>query len=138
MAEHLRRFAASFGVEALEPRSHLANTRRALAVAEHARDVGKLDAFRDAASRAYWREGSDLESDQALGVIAARAGLDVDAAVAAADDPALLARIDATREEASELGITGIPTFIVGERTAIVGCQPYEVIAGAVQRASRG
>jgi len=134
MADHLRRFSAQFGVEPLAPRSRLANTRRALAVAEYARDVGKLDAWRDAASHAYWREDSDLESDAALGAIAARVGLDVDAAVAAADDAALQSRIDAKRDEASRLGITGIPTFVFAGRRAVVGCQPYEVLAAAVER----
>jgi predicted DsbA family dithiol-disulfide isomerase len=45
----LREFAASFGVTDLELPDHIPNTRRVLAIAEYAREQGKLMAFRDAA-----------------------------------------------------------------------------------------
>jgi predicted DsbA family dithiol-disulfide isomerase len=134
MHAHLQRFAADFGVTGMRFPDRLINTRRVLAEAEHARDAGRLDAFRHAAMEAHWREGRDLEDDAVLRALAARADLDPDAAVAAADDPAMLARVAAIREEATDIGVTGIPTFVIG-RFMVVGCQPYEALADVATRA---
>ncbi len=134
MREHMRRFAAGFGIEDMGAPERIPNTRRALAMAEYAREQGRVDAFRDAAMDAHWRRGENLESEEDLRAVASRAGLDPEAAVAAADDAAHQARVDAIRAEASDKGVTGIPTFFVGDEV-IVGCQPYEVLAAAVRRA---
>jgi predicted DsbA family dithiol-disulfide isomerase len=134
MLRYVSEFAARFGIDDLRPPARVSNTRRALAVAEHARDRGRLDEFRAAAFDAYWREGKDLEDDADLRAVAEAAGLDAGAALAAASDPALLARVDAARRRAAEAGVTGIPTFDIGG-ARIVGCQPYEALAAAVRKA---
>jgi predicted DsbA family dithiol-disulfide isomerase len=142
MLGYVKAFAARFGIDDLSPPERLANTRRALAVAQYARDEGRLDAFRAAAFDAYWRLGLGLESDEDIARLAERAGLDPQAAVAAARDPNLLAVVDAARRQAVESGVTSVPTFEVrpalpGEARAarVVGCQRYDVLAEAVRRA---
>ena len=127
MREQLLGFARGFGITDMEQRPHIANTRRMIALAEFARDRGKLDEVRALGMDAYWRHGKDLEDDATLREIAVTAGLDPDEAIAATRDPAYLDRIDARRREAQEIGITGIPTFVIGNR-GVVGCQPYEVL----------
>lgn len=134
MADHLRRFAAYFGIEGMRIPERTPNTREALAIAEWARDQGRLHPFRRAAMDAHWREGLDLEDDAVLGDLARRAGLDPERAVAAASDPAYVARVDAMGAEAAGAGVTGIPTFFIGDRK-VVGCQPYEVVAAEARAA---
>lgn len=135
MREHMRRFSASFGIDPpLEQVSHLPNTRRALAIAEHARDEGKLDAFRNAAMHAHWRAQEDLEKDEVLRRCAEKAGLDPDKALTAADDPVFQRRVDDHTREGQRKGVTGIPSFFIGPYF-VVGCQPYEVLEAAVLRA---
>jgi predicted DsbA family dithiol-disulfide isomerase len=133
MHDRLASFAAGFGVTDLARHRRLPNTRRALAVAEHARDQGRLDAFRQATMDAHWRDARDIEDLEVLAALAAGAGLDPESARRAADDPTLLARIDATRQESKRLGVPGIPTFVLGAlgqgARAVVGCQPYQVLA---------
>ena len=132
--ERTRQFASRFGVKNFNPPDDLHNTRRALAIAELARDRGGLEPFRAAAFEAHWRQGKNLEDDGDLGAIAAAAGLTRDEALRAADDPAILARVDQKQAEARASGVTGIPTFIIaGEE--VVGCQPYEILAAAAERA---
>jgi len=132
--DRTKRFAARFGVTDFSPPDVLQNTRRALAVAELARDRGRLEPFRAAAFEAYWREGKNLEDDRDLGALAVAAGLGREEALGAADDPAFLARVDDKQADARETGVTGIPTFIIaGEE--MVGCQPYEALADAALRA---
>lgn len=134
MQERLQAFARAFGITDMTLRDRSPNTRKALAVAELARDAGKLEAFRDLAMDAHWRRGLDLESDADLRTLAVEAGLDPDAAVAAATDEAYLARIDQRRHEANARGVTGIPTFVIGNQ-GVVGCQPYETLEAFVKSA---
>jgi predicted DsbA family dithiol-disulfide isomerase len=136
--ERTRRFAAGFGVTGFEPPSVLRNTRRALAVAELARDRQRLAPFRQAAFEAHWRQGKNIEDLADLAAIAASAGLDPEEAIAAADSEALLARVDARQAEARRAGVRGIPTFVFvteAARETVVGCQPYETLAAAARRA---
>jgi predicted DsbA family dithiol-disulfide isomerase len=137
MQEQLKGFAAGFGISNMGAPSCLPNTRRALAIAELARDAGKLDVWRTAAMEAHWRRGRDLENVEHLRALAVEVGLDADAAIRSMDDAHYLGRVDALRHEASELGVTGIPTFVFGN-LAVVGCQSYEVLARvAVQAGAR-
>ena len=70
MLGYVHAFAARFGIPDLAAPARLPNTRRALAVAEFARDGGRLDPFRAAAFDAYWRGGHGLEDDGELAAIA--------------------------------------------------------------------
>jgi predicted DsbA family dithiol-disulfide isomerase len=134
MLGYVRAFAADFGIADLVPPRVLASTRRVHAVAQRARDLGRLEPFRAAAYDAYWRRGRGLESDDDLAAIAREGGLDPAAAVSAARDEEALARVDASRRAATAAGVRGIPTFDVGP-ARIVGCQRYEVLAEAARRA---
>jgi len=142
MLRYVRSFAARFGLE-LVPPTRVANTRRAHAAAQRARDVGKLDAFRAAAFDAYWQLGRDLADENDLAAIGEAAGIGGQLAVAAGADPGTLARVDAARRAAIQAGVTGVPTFVFtpdagarsGAETRVVGCQPYEVLAEAARRA---
>jgi len=124
-------FAATFGVVDFQPQDWLHNTRRALAAAEYARDQNRLDAFRTAAFAACFRQGLSIEDDTTLLGLAQAADLPGPAVVQAADDPIYLARIDARQLAARQAGISGIPTFVLGQRRA-VGCQPYEKLEQAL------
>ena len=139
MLGYVKSFAERFGIQDLRPPDRLSNTRRALAVAQHARDAGRLEPYRAAAFDAYWRHGKDLERDGDLAEVARAAGLDPERALRASDNPAELARVDAARAEALAAGVTGIPTFDFGGGPSgpvrVVGCQPYEVLADAARRA---
>lgn len=129
-----QRFAAGFGVTDFRPPDYLHNTRRALAVAELARDEGVLDRFRKAAFDANFRAGKSLEADGDLKELARAAGLDPERALAAADDAVYLERVDARQVKARAEGVTGIPTFVFGNER-VVGCVPYETLRAAALRA---
>ncbi len=134
MLGYVRTFAAGFGIPDLCPPERLPNTRRALAVAELARDEGRLEDLRAHGFDAYWRRGLGIEADDDLRRMGREIGLDPEAAVAAAATPLLLARVDAARRRALDAGVTGIPTFDFGDSARVVGCQQYEVLAEAARR----
>ena len=134
MHDQTRKFAARFGVTDFNPPDRIQNSRRALAMAEYARDSGHLEAFRAAAFEDHWRRGKDLEAIGDLRELAVRTGLDAEAAVASVDDPLYLDRVDEKQAEARRQGITGIPTFVLGHER-VIGCQPFDVLAAAARRA---
>jgi predicted DsbA family dithiol-disulfide isomerase len=128
------RFAAGFGVTGFRPPDHLHNTRRALAIAELARDQGALDRYRHAAFDANFRYGKNLESDTDLRELSVWAGLDPEQALRVSNDPAYLERVDARQAQARAEGINGIPTFVFGNER-VVGCLPYETLKATALRA---
>jgi predicted DsbA family dithiol-disulfide isomerase len=132
--EQLRQFAARFGVTGIVHPDRLPNSRRVLAMAEYARHEGKLELFRKAGMEAHWRHGNFLETDEDLAKVAQSVGLEPGAALAAADSPRFQAEVDRKLAEAAEHGVTGIPTFFICDE-AVFGCQPYEVLAAAAERA---
>lgn len=132
--ERTRRFGSQFGVADFDPPDVLVNSRRALAMAELARDRNVLEPYRHAAFEAHWRRHKNLESDADLRELAASVGLDPAEALAAADDPAFLDRVDEKQADARAQGVSGIPTFFFGD-VRVVGCQPLEALARAAERA---
>ena len=133
MRRHLAEVAAHFGVELLVP-ERMPNTRRALQLAEVARDDGRLEGFRERAMDAYWTAGADLEDSAVLRRLSQSAGLEPDALERADRDPVYATRILDIREEADTMGVTGIPTFVIGNY-AMTGCQPFEVLEQLATRA---
>ena len=133
MRQRLQAFADGFGVTLGSP-PRISNTRAAIAAAEYARDQGCFEAFWDAAMHAHWRDGGDLEDDEVLGSLAATVGLDAEATVTAARSPEYIARVDDLRKRANDVGVAGIPAFLFPNER-IVGCQPYERLAAAAERA---
>lgn len=128
-------YAERLGVTGLRLPERIPNTRLALALAEHARDEGKLRAFEERAMAAYWREGADLEDEAVLAGLARAAELEPGRALAAARDPALGARVAASRKEAVALGVSAIPSFLFEGGPSVVGCQPYGILAAAAESA---
>jgi len=104
-------------------------------MAEYAREMGKVQTFRTLGMQARWKDNLDLEDTAVLRDLASASGLDSEKAVAAASSHDYMARVDAFKAEAARMGITGIPTFIIGTER-VVGCQPYQVLADALLRAS--
>ena len=136
MRPYLLDFAKEQGVTGMGIPAHKPNTRKALALAEWARDRGKLHEVRTALMDTYWRSGLDIEDDAVLARVAddaGLAGLEGAAAIRESRAPEILARVAAMGRDAAAAGVTGIPTFdIGGER--VVGAQPYPVLAEAMVR----
>jgi len=109
------------------------NTLDAHRLIRWAGETGTADNVVEALFRAYFVEGRDIGDPVALADIAAANCIDrsdIAAKLASSEDR------DAVRQEidaAQRIGITGVPTFILAGRYALVGAQPAEEIAAALQ-----
>ena len=76
---------------------------------------------------AYFAEGRNLAEPVELLEVAEAAGLDRDAAEEMIRKRSFQDAVDADWKRAHELGVTGVPTFVSGNR-GLVGTQPYEAL----------
>lgn len=131
--EYLQQRAQELGLEMNTP-PVIANSRRALLLAEYARDHDRFDPVNRALFAAYWVDGCNLADESVLREVAAGAGLDPDDALAAVARGEGSERVSTAMDQAAAAGITGTPSFIVDDRYLIVGAQPYEWMLQAMRQ----
>lgn len=131
--ERLRQMARANGMEMVSP-SWIPNTRLAHEATEYAREQGKADDFHRIVFRKYYGEGQDIGRWEVLRAAAEEVGLDASVMECLVIDGRYTATVEDQVEEAFALGITGVPTYILNDRCAIVGAQSYEVFEQALQR----
>lgn len=93
---------------------------------------GTQEAVVEGLFNAYFSEGRNIGDWTVMADIAEAAGLDrarVDAMLASGEGSEEVAKELA---EARELGISGVPTFLVGGEPLIAGAAPPETLAGAI------
>jgi predicted DsbA family dithiol-disulfide isomerase len=134
MMEHLRGMGALFGITFAD-RPLLSNSRLALQAAEFARDQNLFDPFHVALLAAYFSRGLDIGNIDVLAMLAKDAGLDVEAMKQALHNGKYLPRLEAVKEKAAVRGVTGVPTFFIGDKKSVVGAQPLDVFRKALRSA---
>ncbi len=85
---------------------------------------------------AYFRDGVDLNDQQALTSLAVGAGLPADRVVATLASDDYSADVDQSMATAQRLNISGVPFFIFNQRFAVSGAQPTEIMRKALDAAS--
>ena len=111
------------------------NTLNAHRLLHYAEREGRQDEVAESLFKGYFMEGADLTDVEALGDIAARAGLDRDATVAyltSDEDRELVASADL---EARRAGIGGVPFFIFNRKVGVSGAQEESVLLDAMEQA---
>ncbi|HEX7789835.1 MAG TPA: DsbA family oxidoreductase [Afipia sp.] len=97
---------------------------------------GKAAAMKQRLMELYFRDGGDLTDTDVLVEAAADVGLDAESVRKrlATDEDADLISVQA--QEASEKGISGVPTFVFARKYAISGAQPADQLARAIRQVS--
>jgi predicted DsbA family dithiol-disulfide isomerase len=131
--QRLQEIARSNGME-FKSVERLYNTRLAHECAEFARAQGRANTFHRILFRKVYADGLDISRWDVLRGAAAEAGLDPDAMQQEVGSGTYTEEVARQVREAYRLGITGVPTYVINDRYAIVGAQPYEVFQRALQR----
>ncbi len=108
------------------------NTFDAHRVIHLAHDRHKQDAVKERFLRAYLSEGESIGDPETLVRLAGEAGLDPEEVRATLASDAYTEQVRDDESEAAELGIGGVPFFIVGGRYAVSGAQPAEILVRAL------
>jgi predicted DsbA family dithiol-disulfide isomerase len=110
------------------------NSRRALVLSELARDRGVMASLHPRLFDAYWARGLDIGSEAVLLEEGRAAGLSEEEMAGAFEDPSYTERVQAATEEAIELGVSGVPAWVIDQRVLVPGAQPHEVFAQVMER----
>lgn len=97
---------------------------------------GKAAAMKQRLMELYFRDGGDLTDPEVLVQAAADCGLDPDDVrkrLATDEDVEL---ISAQAKDASDKGISGVPTFVFANKYAVSGAQPADQLARAIRQVS--
>jgi predicted DsbA family dithiol-disulfide isomerase len=97
---------------------------------------GKAAEMKQRLMELYFRDGGDLTDTEVLVQAAADCGLDAEDVrkrLATDEDVAL---VSGNAQEASDKGISGVPTFVFAQKYAVSGAQPAEMLARAIRQVS--
>jgi predicted DsbA family dithiol-disulfide isomerase len=133
----LQQRAQALGLPLVE-REWIPNSRRALECNEFVRPTGKLDAFHSRVNALYWGQAKDISDWGVLEAAANELGLDGRTMVQQAQAGAFNAELDRRLEEASELGVQAVPTYVFlkdgNPEFGIQGAQDWTVFQRAAER----
>jgi predicted DsbA family dithiol-disulfide isomerase len=93
------------------------------------------EAIHDALFRAYFVEARDISQPAVLLEIAERVGLSPTGAREVIEKRTFKEAVDRDWALSRHYGITGVPTFVAGDR-GVVGAQPYEMLERLVREAA--
>src|ERR1700675_1732305 len=136
------RVVAAAGEEGLSYRPDLVkrqpNTTDCHRLIHWADAIGKSAEMKQRLMELYFRDGGDLTNTDVLAQAAADCGLDADdiRKRLATDEDVVL--ISAQAKDASDKGISGVPTFVFAQKYAVSGGQPAERRAPACRQCSEG
>jgi predicted DsbA family dithiol-disulfide isomerase len=131
--ERLRSIASSYGME-FRSTDRIYNTRLAHEATEYAREHGKVEEFHKVVFRMVYAEGKDPSQWDVLRSAAQEVGLDGEAMQEAVESETYKANVEEQVHWAYQIGVTGVPTYVINDRYAIVGAQPYEVFINALEK----
>jgi len=137
MFDHVTSVAAADGLTLDFDRAIAANTFDAHRLIAWATAQDRQADMLDALQRAHFQDGVDVGSRPALAAVAAGIGLDRDAALTYLESDAGTGAVNADLNEARELGITSVPTFVVDGKYAIQGAQETATLVAALEEITR-
>jgi predicted DsbA family dithiol-disulfide isomerase len=129
--ERLQSMAKLHGMEFKSP-DRIYNTRIAHEATEYAHEYGRGLEFHRVVFRKVYAEGLDISKWDILHSAAEEVGLDADDMQSVVDSGKYTAEVAAQVRHAQEIGVTGVPTYVINDRYAIVGAQPYEAFKRAL------
>jgi predicted DsbA family dithiol-disulfide isomerase len=129
--ERLGSIADAYGMEFVSTK-RIYNTRFAHEATEYARQQGKGNEFHKIVFRAVYAEGKDPSQWDVLRSAAQEAGLDGEAMQREVESGRHTESVNQQVQRAYRIGVTGVPTYVIDDRYALVGAQPYEVFKNAL------
>ena len=135
--ERLKQIADQYGM-GFQSTRRIYNTRLAHEATEFAREHGKANEFHRALFRRVYAEGEDPSQWDVLRETAEEVGLDAGEMQAQVEGGKYTRIVNDQVQTAYQIGVQGVPTYVINDRYAIVGAQPYEVFKNALGQILKG
>jgi len=131
--ERLRSMANANGMD-FESTERIYNTRLAHEATEYARENGKGNEFHKVVFRKVYAEKQDISNWDVLRSAAEEVGLNANEMQRDVESEKYKINVEEQVKWAYQIGVTGVPTYVINDRYAVVGAQPYEVFKNALQQ----
>ncbi len=129
--ERLQTIANSYGMD-FKSTARIYSTRLAHEATEYARENGKGNEFHKALFYKVYVEGQDPGQWSVLRATAEAAGLNADEMQQLVESNKYTGYVEEQVRWAQQIGVSGVPTYVINDRYAVVGAQPYEVFKNAL------
>lgn len=127
MQERVTEVARQEGLEFHLEQARPANTFAAHRLLHLARSLGKGAEMKERLLRAYFTEGCPVGDEKTLLALAEELGISSEEAQRAFEDEAIGEQVRHDERRARELGIRGVPFFVINGAYGISGAQPVEI-----------
>jgi predicted DsbA family dithiol-disulfide isomerase len=119
----------------IKPPAVLTNSRAALAATEFARESGRDEALEERIYRAYFNDGENIGDAKVVVRLAGETGLNAGEVSDAIKSPKYEMRLKNNSLAAHNRGVSGVPTFFIGEYP-LVGAQSLDAMRAILRRAA--
>jgi predicted DsbA family dithiol-disulfide isomerase len=133
--ERLTSLGAEVGLEFRFDRAQMGNTFDAHRLARAARGTTAENDLVKGLFGAYFTEGGLLSDHEVLAGVAAKAGMDPAAVATVLTSDAYASDVRADEATARDLGITGVPHFLINDKWSVPGAQDVETLVLTLDRA---
>ena len=116
----------------------VANTFLAHCFSKYALEKGKQNEAEEKLFNAYFTAGKNLDDTAALVAIGVELGFDREETAAALQRGKYSAGVVQDIQQAEQLGINGVPYFLINGKYVVNGAQPPEVFLQTLERAAKG
>src|SRR5688572_15962808 len=129
--DHLHRMAQMHNLPFVSTKRFY-NTRLAHEATEYAREQGKANEFHKLLFHKVYAESQDPSQWDVLRSVAKEVGLNADEMETVVESGKYTAQVADEVQRAYQIGVSGVPTYVINDRYAIVGAQPYGVFKNAL------
>lgn len=112
------------------------NTMDAHRLLRWAKIEGKQPEIAEALFMAYWSYGSDVGDHKVLADIGAAHAMDRKKVLSALGTDQDKNQVLAETQQAQQIGVTGVPTYIINRKYGVVGAQGAEMLAEQIKKAA--
>lgn len=127
--------AASQGLDFDFEKAVVANTKNAHRLIHLAKESGKGDAMKERLLSAYFSEGKNVDDFTTLISLGKEVGLEEEKIKAMLESNQFEEAVDQDIYESRQIGVRGVPFFVLDRKFGISGAQPDEVFDQTIQKA---
>lgn len=135
MHRQVTNMAADAGLEYNFDKAVIANSYDAHRITQLAKKYGKGDAMEEQLFKGYFTEGKDISDHQVLIEMAVTIGIDKQEVTEVLKNGTYADAVQADIDRAAQIGINGVPFFVINDKYAVSGAQPSETFGGALKQA---
>ncbi len=135
MQQQITQTAKSVGLDYHFDKAITFNTFDAHKIIHKAKEKGLDDKAEELFFKAYFTEGKDIGNPSTLKDLALQIGLNEDEIKDALENDKYGYEVNQDIQEAQQLGVTGVPFFVMDRKYGVSGAQPVEAFTQTIEKA---